>query len=258
MIIFTDVLLPMVSCVRNVPQFGTARPLTRRVQSSLLLPIATLGIAFGTQSVWAAATVARGPEIVATARTVNVDHSQDTGQKLPDYSKQPPFSPNKFLDRLLDLINETHGAITARAFERKFEIKWTGDPLLHIGGNYEGGVSWYFEASIMENNEIAPPGKYGPKAPYVSLSIDFPSYGFGDWTKGECLLAGSTTKNLLASGWKLQDKRVYALTADLLADQFVRGNSRISLFHYQYFVGPAAEQTDDASCVTRFAIYTTF
>ena len=256
MIAFTDVVLPSMACVRNVPRFGVANSRIRRRRSLPLLAIAILGIASGTESVWAADVGARGPEIVTTARTVN--HSRGTSQGKPDYSQQPPFTPDEFRDRLLDLINETHGAITASAFEQKFEIKWTGNPLLHVGGNYQGGVGWYFDASIMENNEIAPPGKYGPKAPYVRLSIDLPPYGFGDWKQGQCLLAGSMSKRLLAGGWKLDAKRIYALTADLLSDRFVKENTQIGLFHYQYFIGPADQRTGDATCVTRIIIDTTF
>jgi hypothetical protein len=126
-----------------------------------------------------------------------------------------------------------------------------------VDRTYKAGVDWYFEAAIVDAVDVIPPGKFGAsETPYVALTIQLPIYVFGDWKKGDCLLAGEAGRNLLAAGWKLRSKRIGALAPDLLADVFALENTEIGINHYEYYLRGSHGSDDDASCITRINVHT--
>jgi len=192
----------------------------------------------------------------ATTGGSRMPDSNDPPSQSQQYRLPPPFTPQEFWAKLLELLKETDGDVTFEKFEQVFDIPSTRGKYQANNRVYQAGADWYFKTMVIDARNVAPGTFEGAAGPYSQLRINLPIDAFGDWRQGACVLAGDAIKALTDSGWKLQTKQAWALTKDRMVDVFVKGNAELGINHYAYYLGDPHSMNDDATCVTNINVRT--
>lgn len=118
------------------------------------------------------------------------------------------------------------------------------------------GKDWYFDVEINTTNAkykgFPAMGYQGGAASqfFIQLPID----AFGDWKKGQCVLAGKAISNLLETGWTMQHKKVWnQYDRSMMGDRLTWGNNQIYIKHYTHYLY-GFNINDDATCITEISV----
>lgn len=169
------------------------------------------------------------------------------------YPLPPPFTPQEFWSKVVRLVSEPDGYVTHEGFEKVFGVRLHPGTLYPDGQGYglAPGTGWYIGTSLQQTTAAFKGVAGSPSGVTSSLLMEWPENAFGDPQAHQCVLASNALDALRAAGWKVTTKPIWAITRDVMADELLRGNGQLLLYHYNY-TGPIKEDHD--SCVTKFTV----
>ncbi len=171
--------------------------------------------------------------------------------KLP-----PPFTTHEFWKKIVSLLTETKGYVRHSDFERIFGVKMNEE---HGVDNdfyrLNAGDNWHFDATILETKENFRGKPIGaPDGISSRLQMNWSVDAFGDWKKGQCILAGDAIQFLLDAGWTMKQKKVWnQYDRAMMGDLLTLGNSELYIKHYVHYLH-GFNVDDDATCITEFTV----
>ena len=170
-----------------------------------------------------------------------------------NYPLPPPFTPKDFWSKVVQVVSERDGYVTHEHFEKVFGVPLHPGTPFPDGRGYglAPGTEWYIGTFLQQTTAEFKGVAGSPPGVTSGLQMEWPENAFGDPKAHQCVLASDAIDALRETGWKVTTKPIWAITRNMMADELLRGNGQLLLYHYNY-TGPIKEDRD--SCVTKFNV----
>lgn len=253
---WTNLLISVLVCSAAVgcAHTSSAQPFTdQRIQ-----PVAGYTSQVAPVDVTSNKNEALRPSESAQTPMKNQTESENSLQSSDAFSLPPPFSPQEFWGKFVQLVSARQGFIEPEDFEKIFSVKMIkgADDADAKGFGVYAGKQWFFYVGLLLTTAQYE-GLPGTNAPGISsiAIFRFPENAFGDWKRGQCILAGEAIEKLIKAGWRMYIKKstLQGLGRDSTLDRLIMGNGYVSIKHYLYYVS-GHEKNDDATCITEVSV----